>query len=277
MEYIISHAGPRLLLVQNKYEAVIQNISANLKCVEHYIGIGRQTEFPFEYERLIDGHSNAEPGVDVREDDLVNITYSSGTTGLPKGVMITHKNRINYCIGSCLFTEKYDHDDVALVSAPFCGGTAGQVQFIGPAFVGSTIVMYVLKGNTWAEVIEKEKVTVMLTTRARMMPVWDYLKTSEKQYNLSSLKTVTTGAQATSPEHLKEIMDFCGVTESAKELGITETSATGPRLLAHEIKAGFREGATEKEKKRLESVGKPILDMKVKIINDDLEEVPAGC
>lgn len=276
LEHIINDATPKLILVQEKYKGLIHSISSKLTSVRHFVGIDGNAGFPLEYESLIEQYPTSEPGVDVRENDPVMIAYSSGTTGLPKGVLVTHKNRINYCIGACLYTEKYDHDDVALVSAPFCGGVAGQIQFLGPAFVGAGIVMHVMKGDTWAEVVEKNGVTVLLTTRARMMPVWDYLRETGKKYALSSLKRVTTGAQATSPDHLKEIMDFCDVSDSAKEYGIAEMSATGPRLLPHEIKAGFRDNATEKERKRLESVGKPILDMKMKLVDDKGEEVPAG-
>jgi len=276
LEYIIKDAEPKVILVQDKYADVISLISSKLKCIEHLVCINGYQTFPHEYESLIDRYPSSEPDVEVKEDDLLMLSYSSGTTGLPKAVLTTHKNRITYCIESCLFAEKYTHEDIAMVSAPYCAGAAGQVQFIGPAFVGAGIVMHVLKGDTWAEVIEREKVTVHITTRSRMMLVWEFIKESGAKYDLGSLQKVTTGGQNTSTAELKEILNFCGVSYSAKMYGLSETFACGTRLLPHEIKAGLSPDATEKEKKRLDSVGKPLLSTKIKIVNDKGEEVPAG-
>jgi acyl-CoA synthetase (AMP-forming)/AMP-acid ligase II len=276
LEGIINSAAPKLLFVQDQFARLIHDISSRLKGVEHFIGFSGQQNFPMEYESFIQPYPISEPEIDIKEDDLVMISYSSGTTGLPKGVLSTHRNRVTYCIESCLFAEKFGYDDVALVSAPFCAGVGGQVQLIAPAFVGCSVVMYVLKGNTCGEVIEREKVTVILTTKSRMMPVWDFIRTSGKKYDLSSLRKVTTAGQSHSEKELRELMEFCGVSYTAKMYGLSETVAVGTRLLPHEIEAGLRPNATEKEKKRLQSVGKPLLSTKVKIVNDQGEEVPSG-
>lgn len=275
LEFIINDAGPKIIFVQDKYVEIMDAIFQNLKGIKHLIGINTP-KFPLEYELIINQRLGGEPQIEVNENDIVTITYSSGTTGIPKGVLSTHKNRIAYCIESCLFAEKFDHDDIALVSAPFCAGVGGQAQLIGPAFAGCTIVMHVLKGETWAEVIEREKVTVVLTTKSRMMPVWNFLRTSGKEYDLSSLKKVTTAGQPHSQKDLLELMKFCGVSYTAKMYGLSETVAIGTRLLPHEVEAGFRPNATEKEKKRLESVGKALLSTRVKIVDEKGEELPAG-
>ena len=276
LEGIINGAAPKLLFVQDQYAGLIHALSSRLKGVEHFIGINGQKNFSLEYESFISQYPISEPKIDIKEDDVVMITYSSGTTGLPKGVLSTHKNRITYCIESCLFAEKFEHIDVALVSAPFCAGVGGQVQLIAPAFAGCTIIMYALKGNTWGEVIEREKVTVVLTTKSRMMPVMDFIRASGKKYDLSSLKKVTTAGQPHSEQDLRELMEFCGVSYTGKMYGLSETVALGTRLLPHEVTAGLRPNATEKEKKRLQSVGKPLLSAKVKIVNEQGEEVVPG-
>lgn len=276
LELIIKDADPKIMFVQNQYADLMDGISSNLQGIKTYIGIGSENRYPREYEALIQEHSASEPVLQIQEDDPVIITYSSGTTDLPKGILSTHKNRIAYALESCLFADRYDHDDVVLVSAPFCAGVSGQIQLVAPALVGAAIVMLVLKGETWGEVIERERVTAMITTKSRMMPVWDFFKKSRLTYDLSSLRKVTTGGQTHSEADLREIMEFCDVAYTAKMYGLSETAATGTRLLPSEVAAGLRPGASKKEKKRLDSVGKSVLSMKMKVVNEEGEEVGPG-
>ncbi|MCP4682481.1 MAG: AMP-binding protein, partial [Desulfobacterales bacterium] len=170
LDFIINDAAPRILLVQEQYAELIDSISPNLNTVEQYVGLDGEGCYPLDYESLLKEHPDTEPSVEIHENDAIIITYTSGTTGLPKGILSTHKNRIAYALESCLFADRYDHDDVVLVSAPFCAGVSGQIQLVAPALVGATAVMFVLRGDTWGEVIEREKVTALITTKSRMMP-----------------------------------------------------------------------------------------------------------
>jgi len=275
IEGLINDAGLKVLFVQNQYSQLINSIKADLKTVEHFVAIGEGHGFDIDYEACIKKYPGKEISVEVKDDDPVMIAYSSGTTGVPKGVIMTHRNRLSFCLENCICSERYNLDDIVSVSAPWCAGAAGQVQFLAPALAGCTIVMHVV-GPTWAEVVERERISVAMMTKSRFMPVWDHIEKTGKKYDLSSLKKVTLGAEAITAEDLKKIMDFCGVSFSAKAYGISETSACVSRLLAHEVTAGLSPNATETEKKRLESVGKPLLSTKVRIVDDDGREVAPG-
>jgi len=275
IEQLIHNTGLKVIFVQRRYCDLINAIHPKLKTVEYFIGIGNDHGYEHDYDALIDSYPEKEVRVDANEDDPLAIAFTTGTTGIPKGVITTHKNRLTFCIENCVFIERYTPDDIVSVSAPWCIGIGGQVQFLAPAFAGATIVIHPL-GRTWAEIVERERITVAMMTKSRFMPLWNYLETTGKTYDLSSLKKVTIGAEHTTPKDLKKIMDFCGITVSGKAYGITEVGACVTRLLPHDISKGFHPNATEKEKKRLESVGKPLLGARVRLVDENHQDVVAG-
>jgi acyl-CoA synthetase (AMP-forming)/AMP-acid ligase II len=273
---VLRKARPKVSFVQPKYQGLFASAIRDFDGNNRVIDLPGVTRGPTAYQALLDESSIDEPTIQVEENDILMITYSSGTTGLPKGVISTHRNRIAYCLESCLFADRYSWKDVVLNSAPFCAGVTGSAVLAAAAFAGAATVMHVLKGNTWAEVVESERVTALITTTARMVPVWEFLAKEGKQFDLSSLQRVTTGGQPHSEADIRKIIEFCGVDTSAKMYGLSEASCTGTRLLASDVTAGLRPEATEKEKRRLESVGKPLLSMRIKVVDVEGQEVPPG-
>jgi len=272
---LINNTELKALFVQNKFRDLIDSMRPNLKTVKHFIGIDPDHGYELDYEGLIDSYPETEVVVDANEDDPLVIAFTTGTTGIPKGVITTHKNRLTFCIENCVFLEQYTPDDIVSVSAPWCMGIGGQVQLLSPAFAGATIVIHPL-GKTWAEIVERERITIAMMTKSRFMPLWEYLETTGKTYDLSSLRKVMIGAEHTTTEDLRRIMDFCGVSVSGKVYGTTETGATVTRLLPHDIVKGFHPNATEMEKRRLESVGKPLVGARIRLVDEQNQDVRQG-
>jgi len=275
IKQLIHNTGLKAIFVQSQYCGLINSIRPKLKTVEHFIGIGKNHGYELDYDVLLDSYPEAEVRVDADEDDPLVIAFTTGTTGIPKGVITTHKNRLTFCIENCVFIERYTTDDIVSVSAPWCIGIGGQVQFLAPVFAGATVVIHPL-GRTWPEIVERERITIAMMTKSRFMPIWDYIDAAGKMYDLSSLKKVMIGAEHTPPGDLKKIMDFCGVSVSGKSYGITEAGACVTRLLPHDISKGFHPNATKKEKRRIESVGKPLLGTRVKLVDEQHQEVVTG-
>src|SRR3989440_11879705 len=92
--YIASHSGAKVLCVHPDYVAAVEGVRDQLRGVEHFVVLGdaRGRKDWLEHDPEIARARPSFKRVDVKEDDLLSLNYTSGTTAKPKGVMITHRN-----------------------------------------------------------------------------------------------------------------------------------------------------------------------------------------
>ncbi len=91
-EYIINHSGARIVCCDADYIAAVDGIRDKIASVEHFVALEGSGEGWIDYETTLAGHSPDYAPVEIAENDLLSINYTSGTTARPKGVMITHRN-----------------------------------------------------------------------------------------------------------------------------------------------------------------------------------------
>ncbi len=273
LAYMIGDCGPSLIFVQDKFAPTIQQLGSGIDCVDKLIVIGEGGD----YESLLDAYPADEPQVEVSEQDICLITYTTGTTGTPKGIELTHKNLVANCVVR-LLVARIAEDDVYLTPFPlFAIGGLGHL--LVACFAGVKIVVPVFSGQSFVELVEREKVTISYLNSVAYRIVRDYLEASERKYDLSSLcKLAIAGGQPHSPEQMKEILDYLHIpySNANKTYSMSEVATVGTWLLSAEMAAGLREGATEKEWHRLNSVGKAIGNAQVKIVDESDQDVPLG-
>jgi len=92
--YITSHSGAKVLCVHPDYVAAVDDVRDQLRGVEHFVVLGKADGRKGwrEYDPEIARAGPSFKRADVKEDDLLSLNYTSGTTAKPKGVMITHRN-----------------------------------------------------------------------------------------------------------------------------------------------------------------------------------------
>jgi len=273
LAYSINDSEPKNIFIQDKFMPMIKQITPEIARMPNLVVIGEGGD----YESMLESSHSDEPQIEVSEQDAYLIQYTTGTTGMPKGIELTHKNWINNCVVRFFLTRVAEDDIYLITAALFAAGNLG--HFLGACFAGVTMVIPVFSGKSFVEMVEREKVTWAHLTPTTYRIVRDYIEASERKYDLSSLqKLATGGGQPCSADQVKEILDYFHIpyTNSSKAYGMAEVGSPATFLLPSEVAAGLRPVATEKERRRLESVGKSLGNTQVRVVNDEDKDVPAG-
>jgi fatty-acyl-CoA synthase len=98
--YIVNHRGARVLCVHSDYLDAIEGILKQLSGVERFVALEGSRNGWLDYEALIESEVGGFAPIQIDEDDLITINYTSGTTARPKGVMITHRNAYLNVLGT---------------------------------------------------------------------------------------------------------------------------------------------------------------------------------
>ena len=202
--------------------------------------------------------STAAPAVNIQPDDECNIIYSSGTTGVPKGIVHSHQCRLNWA-AELAVALRYRSDCVTLCSLGLFSNISW-VAMLSTLYVGGTIVvMPHFEAHAAAELIEAEAIThgtVVPLQLERLLQLPDL-----ERARLGSLDTLMCCGSPLKAEVKREFPRRTGC-QLIELYGLTEGVCT---ILAPEDFAA-----------KMTSVGKPFLGTDIRIIGDDDRELPAG-
>src|SRR6516164_1377284 len=98
--YLINHSGSRIVCADGDYLDAIDSVRSRLPDVTQFVALTGKGKDWLNYESLIEASSAEFVPPEIRENDLLTINYTSGTTSRPKGVMITHRNAYINTIGT---------------------------------------------------------------------------------------------------------------------------------------------------------------------------------
>ncbi|MBA4390157.1 MAG: hypothetical protein C0399_04380 [Syntrophus sp. (in: bacteria)] len=270
MAGVLLDAAPRALCVDEQYLSVVEQIREQLPNIEHFIYIGSKEKKPEEwhdYEEVIRNATPNDPDMPVLEDDIAMLMYTSGTTGLPKGVMQTHGN-LYHCGRTCSFNNEIKTDDIGFTICPMYHVTAC-TSFLGPFYKGATSMLF----QKWdAEALfkaahEEGLVAGMLATpMVRMLlDTWPSVK---EKYDISSMKKLWFAGAGIIPSVYKQFIDTFGCI-LGEHHGTTETTGVTTNLSVKDIEKEFAEGNID----ILESCGRAAYDCEVLIVDDNDEVV----
>jgi len=201
------------------------------------------------------------PPVDLNlREDLVALPYSSGTTGLPKGTMLTQYNLLTNHI-QFISTGRITPQDTMIIFLPFYH-IYGTMLMGSAIYAGATqVLMERFDLGECLTLIQRHKVTLCYV----VPPILVMMANSPEvpQYDLSSLKFIFSGAAPLAPKVAKTVQELTGV-RILQGYGLTEAS---PLTHSSPVDGDFA---------RLESVGLPISDEEQKIVDIETGEKELG-
>ncbi len=265
IQHLVNQAELTALFLGERYIKIVQSIRKKIPTVKMYICLERKAPRMFFYEDLIKSAPNQEVMEKVKDRDIVIILYTSGTTGLPKGAMLSYHG-IHHLALNMIINLKLDHKDVVMGGGPlYHVGTLGYL--IPSLYVGATWAMTrQFEVQEVLQIIQQEKLTVCWFAPAMINFMLQSPLT--KNYDLSSLRLIQYGGSPMPPQVVKNAVEVFKCRFS-QIYGLTEAV---PQTFLDPEDHIF-EGPAELVK-RLASIGKPAPNVDLRIVDASDRDVP---
>lgn len=283
--HTILHAEDKILFFDDEFLPMIESIYDRIKdTIKTFVYISENPGRPesklkdlLDYEELLKDQSPEFDWPLFSEDTYATLCYTTGTTGLPKGVMFTHRalylQSIHKLARDFLNNDpalvKLGEREVILLNTPLyhIHGWGWPYQFL---FSANKLVFpgrFTVEG--FCELVQNEKVTMSNLVPTSLTMLIEYPKL--KNYDLSSLKNIGVGGAALP----------LGLKTKAEELipGFTATSAYGmtesaPSLVASFIKLNMADSSKEELDRFRVKTGIPLPGLEVEVVDDQGKPVP---
>jgi acyl-CoA synthetase (AMP-forming)/AMP-acid ligase II len=272
--YILNDARAEVLFIGQGFAGLIKPLLAELPHLKHIIVVDGSAENWRSYENWIADQSTQDPPFRGSAHDTIVQMYTSGTTGNPKGVQLSHFSLYAHDRNRALLKDQFDPqltwnewdaNDVSLVAMP-----AFHISGTGWGIVGlyngaKSIVMTAFEPGAVLDLIHNERVSKLVLVPATIQMLLRHPKCATTDF--SSIKYLLYGASPIPLDLLREAVDMfkCGFIQL---YGMTETAGAVTYLPAedHDM-AGT---------KRMRSAGRAITGAKIEIRDAEGRPMPTG-
>jgi len=259
--YILNDCRAGYLFFGEEFLDTALHIRNNVEQVRNYISLGEENVRWAENYHKIEACASNEP-TGFQEPDLEDphlILYTSGTTGFPKGAVLSNRKTLFNALNANIF-YKLTPIDIFLVSRPLFHSGGLLVDSTPALYIGATVIYKRrFSPQEYLEAIEKYHVTIIETSATFLNFM---LKECDLgQHNLRSLKSCFTGGERVPTAVLREYHKR-GIPLS-QIFGMTETSIVTWLSSDDAIR-------------KIGSVGKPVLHGEVRILNRDMQKIKPG-
>jgi acyl-CoA synthetase (AMP-forming)/AMP-acid ligase II len=257
MAWILQNSGARVLIVEPPYLDAIKGVRADIPGVERFVVIGD------DYENMVQAAPSSEPDVGTEDTDLAWLLYTSGTTGLPKGAMLTHRNLVTAVANSCIAWSTAEM--TAVFPFPLYH-VAGYVVPIIHMVGGTLVLMRAYDPVGLLREVQDNRATDI--TGAPTMLNMLVQHPDFDRYDVSSVRRIGYGAAPMPAEVVRAVMAKFPAAEFQTGFGMTELGGNVMYFSDADHKR-----ALVANPQLLTSVGKPMPLSTIRVVDDQLCDV----
>jgi acyl-CoA synthetase (AMP-forming)/AMP-acid ligase II len=247
----------------------IEQFRQNVPHIREYICHGDPSGLYEDYESILVGSNPSEPNFEFDENDIYRIHYTSGTTGKPRGVIMTYRNRMEQIAHVFMNADRLiSKDDVFLHVAPL---THAAGYYSTPYYLKGAkhVILDRFDPTRLFETIEKEKVTCILLVPTMIVMLLE--QENIRNYNMQSLKRIFYGTAPMPTSKLREAVAIFG-NVFRQNYGLTEAVQPLACLTPEEhVLDGEQEVVA-----RLGSAGSRAIGLEIRIVDENDADVPLG-
>ncbi len=261
--FLVEDCEARVMITESVLAAVGSGCPQHHLSAEHHRGRRRPgDEGLLSYEDLVNEPGDPAQPVDIPNDSPALIMYTSGTTGRPKGAVLTHTNLTGQTMTG-LYTHGVDVNDVGFIGVPFFH-IAGVGNLLTGMLLGLPTVIHPLGAfdpGHLLDVLAAEKVTGIFLVPAQWQAVCNAQQANPRDVKL---RVMSWGAAPASDTLLRQMSETFPGTQILAAFGQTEMSPVTCMLLG--------EDAIRKRG----SVGKVIPTVAARVVDENMNDVPVG-
>jgi long-chain acyl-CoA synthetase len=262
---VIADAGAVALLVGRDFVPHIEKIEAEIPTVQSIVAIGGHARWD-DYDEFLASGEATDPGIEARGDDVAFQLYTSGTTGLPKGVMLTNDNFFQGAV-NVAESWRFTPDSVNLAVMPMFHIAGSGWSMVGLTLGCQTVLLRDVDPARILELIPAFGVTNAFIVPAVIQFL--LMTPAVNETDFSTLRAIVYGASPITDTVLTQAMETFGC-EFIQVYGLTETTGAITQLDPEHHDPVDRPHL-------LRSCGKPYPWVEVRVVDPESgAEVPAG-
>ncbi|MBS3808603.1 MAG: long-chain-fatty-acid--CoA ligase [Desulfobacterales bacterium] len=269
--YILNDSEAEMLIFHADFKPVIEKIKDEVPTVRYfYIADGPADAdwIAGTYEDLIKKSSNEQLFYEpADENDMLNLYYTSGTTGRPKGVMLTHRNIYTNALTTIISFQLEDATTWYHIAPLFHLADAffiWSVTFQG----GSHVMQRQFEPRQVLQTIADERVTAAMMVPTMINFLLDVADIDK--YDLSCLEWIMVGGAPMSPANAKKMTEVLGC-RYVSGYGLTETT---PLLTVGNLKDTLKDAPEEKQMDHITRTGLEVAGVDLRVVDADGNQVP---